>query len=468
LWGEVADAVSPQYFNAVEEWSAVNEEIRAGSQPSGQQPKAAERQGVVVQAEGAPPQIAPAPGAPQQPGAPGAPGQQVHQTKIECSRGLADWLVSNNVSLAFTSYQTGQLFLIGTLPDKRISIHQRNFVRAMGLISQPDRLFVASIEAIWRLENVLRRHERANQHYDRLFVPRAAQITGDLDVHEMGIDKHGRIIFVNTKYSCLATVNVSHSFKPIWKPTFISKLAPEDRCHLNGMAMVDGKPKYVTAVSQSDLLNGWREKRELGGVLIEIETDRVVTDELSMPHSPRVANGAIWVLDSGRGYLARVDEATGKRENVAFCPGFLRGLTIWNGHAIATVSLPRDGTFKNLELEDNVRARGGVPWCGIQIIDLRSGDIVQWIRLDGFIKELFDVGVIPGARAPMALGVGTPEVAQTLTFDPEFAPISLDVMLSKGAADKGSGDKAEAATAPSSSETESGAKEAPQTAEASA
>jgi uncharacterized protein (TIGR03032 family) len=271
--------------------------------------------------------------------------------------------------------------------------------------------------------------QSANQHFDRLFVPRNAQITGDLDVHEMAIDRHGRIIFVNTKYSCLATVNLVHSFKPVWKPKFISKLAPEDRCHLNGMAMVAGTPKYVTSVSQSDMLNGWRENREKGGVIIDIETDRVVTDELSMPHSPRVANGALWVLDSGRGYIARVDETTGRKENIAFCPGFLRGLSIWNGHGIVTVSLPRDGSFKDLELEENVRARGGVPWCGIQIVDLRAGDIVQWIRLDGFIKELFDIGVIPGSQCPMALGVGTPELQQTISFDPEMAPISLDTVV---------------------------------------
>lgn len=394
--------------------------------------------GVVVRSEGAAvPEIAPAPDSSGKPPAPGsgaaAPTQQANTTKIECSRGLADWLIMNNVSLAFTSYQTGQLFLIGALPDKRISVHQRNFIRAMGLSSQPDRLYVSSIEAIWRLENILKRGERANQAYDRLFVPRNAQITGDLDIHELAVDKHGRVIFVNTKYSCLSTFNLTHSFKPLWKPKFITKLAPEDRCHLNGMAMAEGRPKYVTAVSQSDVINGWRERRQQGGVIIEIETDRIVTDELSMPHSPRVANGALWVLDSGRGYIARVDEKTGKKEDVAFCPGFLRGLTIWNGHGIVTVSLPRDGSFKDLELQENIRTRGGVPWCGIQIVDLRTGGIVEWLRLDGFIQELFDVGVIPGARCPMALGVGTPEVQHTISFDSEMGPISLDSVVSKEA-----------------------------------
>jgi uncharacterized protein (TIGR03032 family) len=433
----------------------VNEDNRVSADQVTDKPAAEERPSVVVQTDaGTKPEIAPAAEQGEAKAAEAGQAkietQQVHTTKIECSRGFADWLAMNNVSLAFTSYQTGQLFLIGTLPDKRISIHQRNFVRAMGLISQPDRVYVASIEAVWRLENILRRTERANQHFDRLFVPRNAQITGDLDIHELAVDRYGRVVFVNTMYSCLATLSLVHSFKPLWKPKFISKLAPEDRCHLNGMAMVAGMPKYVTAVSQSDLLNGWRERREKGGVIIDIENDRIITDELSMPHSPRVANGTLWVLDSGRGYIARVDETTGKRENIAFCPGFLRGLAIWNGHAIVTVSLPRDGTFKNLELEDNVKARGGVPWCGIQIVDLRTGDIVQWIRLDGFIKELFDVGVIPGARCPMALGVGTPEVQHTITIDPEMAPLSLET-----AAPRAAEIKAAPAAEPVAAETES-------------
>src|SRR4029079_1905927 len=158
--------------------------------------QAAEQPGVVVQGDTTGmPEIGRAPGAPaeqQSPDSGIAATQQANTTQIECSRGLADWLVMNNVSLAFTSYQTGQLFLIGVMPDRRISIHQRNFIRAMGLISQPDRLYVASIEAVWRLENILTREERANQVFDRLFVPRNAQITGDLDVHEMSVDKHGR------------------------------------------------------------------------------------------------------------------------------------------------------------------------------------------------------------------------------------------------------------------------------------
>ncbi len=138
----------------------------------------------------------------------------------------------------------------------------------------------------------------------------------------MSVDKHGRVIFVNTKYSCLATFNLSHSFKPIWKPSSLASSPLKIAAISMEMAMVEGKPKYVTAVSQSDVLNGWRQRREHGGVLIEIETDRIVTDQLSMPHSPRYANGNLYVLDSGRGYITRVDESTGRRRRLRFVPAF--------------------------------------------------------------------------------------------------------------------------------------------------
>ena len=129
--------------------------------------EAPEKPGVVVESGGAVPEIATIADGSSAPSA-GAVQQQ-QTTKIECSRGLADWLIMHNVSLAFTSYQTGQLFLVGVMPDRRISIHQRNFIRAMGLIAQPDRIYVAGLEAVWRMENILRRTEVANQYFDRLF-----------------------------------------------------------------------------------------------------------------------------------------------------------------------------------------------------------------------------------------------------------------------------------------------------------
>lgn len=342
---------------------------------------------------------------------------------ITASRGFATWLQTQRCGLAFTSYQTGKLFLIGRMPDGRISFHQQTYMRAMGVHAQSQRIYLASLFQIWRLENVLAPEERANKAFDRLFVPRNAQTTGDVDTHELSVDRAGRIVFVNTKFSCLCTTSTRFGFRPIWKPPFISKLAAEDRCHLNGLGMEDGLPRYVTAVSRSDMITGWRERRHEGGVLIDVRNDAVVTDQLSMPHSPRLHEGQLYVLDSGRGFLCRVDPDTGKREEIAFCPGFLRGMSLHNGFAIVTVSLPRDGTFQGLELNEALRKRDGEPWCGVLVISLSSGDIVEFIRLEGEIRELFDVAVIPEAQLPMAIGLNMPEIHSMTSFDSEFAPL---------------------------------------------
>jgi uncharacterized protein (TIGR03032 family) len=345
-----------------------------------------------------------------------------NDTAIEVSRGFAAWLSANQASLAFTSYQSGQLFLVGVLPSGQVSFNQQNFTRAMGVHHQAGRLYLGSLFQVWRLENMLRPGEIGNGAFDSVLVPRNAQTTGDIDVHELAVERDGRVVFVNTKYSCLAALSLTHSFRPIWKPAFISSLAPEDRCHLNGLAMLNGAPKYVTAVSRSDIVNGWRERRGEGGVLIDIETDAVITDKLSMPHSPRVWNERIWALDSGRGYLITIDPATGAKEDIAFCPGFLRGLAFHNGHAIVTVSKPRGGTFAGLALEEALQARDVEAWGGVLVIDVRAGGIVEWIRLQGAITELFDVSVMPGVVCPMSIGAASPEIRTSITLD-EMEPL---------------------------------------------
>lgn len=338
---------------------------------------------------------------------------------VTASRTLADWLRSQRVSLAFTSYQTGQLFLVGVLPNGKISINQQNYARAMGVFAQPGRLYLGALHQVWRLENMLKAGERGDDAFDAVYIPRNAQTTGDIDIHEVAIDREGRVIFVNTKFSCLATLDLKDSFRPIWQPPFISKLAAEDRCHLNGLAMEDGSPRYVTAVSKSDIVNGWRERRQEGGIIVDVASNEILTDRLSMPHSPRIApDGSLWALDSGRGQIVRIDRDSGEKTEVAFCPGFLRGLAIHKGHAIVTLSKPRDGSFKGLPLEEELRKRDGEAWCGIVIVNLARGDIVEWIRLDGGITEMFDVTVIPDVTCPMSIGIDTVEARSTISFPP--------------------------------------------------
>src|SRR5262249_15298111 len=170
---------------------------------------------------------------------------------------------------------------------------------------------------------------------------------------------------------------------------FLSKLAAEDRCHLNGLALVDGRARYVTAVSASDVADGWRDRRRGGGVVLDVTDGRTVAAGLSMPHSPRWHRGRLWLLNSGSVYLGSVAPAAGAFEPLTFCPGYLRGLALVGDYAVVGLSRPRhDKTFSGLPLDEELARRGAEARCGLTVIDLRSGDAVHWLRLDGMVSEL--------------------------------------------------------------------------------
>ena len=238
----------------------------------------------------------------------------------------------------------------------------------------------------------------------------------------MGLLADGRIVFVNTLYNCLATPSERHSFAPLWKPPFISKIVKEDRCHLNGLAMQDGVPRYVTAVSKSDTIDGWRDRRADGGIVIDVETGKVILGGLSMPHSPRLYAGKLWVLNSGTGELGWVERgasaAASKFHAVAFCPGFVRGLAFHGKHAFVGLSKPRYQRFEGLALDAKLAEADSEPWCGVQVIDLDTGTVAHWFRIDGPVAELYDVGVVPGAMRPMSLSFASDEILGLITHDP--------------------------------------------------
>ena len=341
--------------------------------------------------------------------------------KVEksCSRGLASWLAGNNLSLAISSYQTGRLYLVGSDAKGRVSFFERIFERAMGIVGNAQRIYLGGLYQLWRFENVLRSGEAIHRQFDKCYVPRNAQTIGDLDIHELGIRKNGKVVFVNTRYSCLAELSQTHSFKSIWKPDFISKLAPEDRCHLNGLAMVDGEPRYVTAVCRSDSVDGWRDRRHDGGVVIDVTTNEIVCEGLSMPHSPRWANGRLWLLNAGTGHIGWVDFAERKFVPLASVPGFARGLSIIGNVAAVGLSKPRNQRFEGLQLDEELRKRDAEPWCGVQIISLSNGDVLNWIRFEGDISEIFDICFLPNVRNAMVVGLRTAEIRELITFESE-------------------------------------------------
>ncbi len=332
---------------------------------------------------------------------------------------LAAWLAESQVSLAFTTYQTGKLFLLGRGPEGRLAVFERTFDRAMGLWADGQTLWLSTRYQLWRFENLLQPGE-SYQGHDRLYVPKVGCTTGDLDIHDVAIDGNGRVLFVATGFGCLATLAERASFTPLWRPPFLSRPAAEDRCHLNGLALVEGQPRYVTAVSTSDVVDGWRDRRRDGGVVVEVPGGRVIASGLSMPHSPRWYQGQLWLHNSGTGEFGSLDPTQGRFEPLAFCPGYLRGLAFVGRYAVVGLSRPRhDKTFSGLALQEELARRGAEARCGLLIIDLRSGDVAHWLRVEGMVSELYDVAVLPQVCRPMALGFKTEEIQRIIAVGPE-------------------------------------------------
>jgi uncharacterized protein (TIGR03032 family) len=341
------------------------------------------------------------------------------------SNGIVARLAKLDVSLAFTSYQSGILYFLGR-GATGAHLHQSHLPKPMGIFVDPGGgLTLASGAHIVRFENILAPHELINDAFDACYAPRTFHLAGDLDLHDVGIDADDRPIFVNTRFNCLATVSNKHSFRPVWKAPFISGLLDGDKCQLNGLAMRSGTAAYVTAVSRSDVIDGWRDRRTNGGVVIDVAANAIVCEGLSMPHSPRLHRGKLWLLNSGTGELGVVEgllEGKGRFSPRAFCPGFLRGLAFHGKYAMVGLSKPRYKRFEGLALDARLRAVDADPWCGVQIIDLDTGGCVDWLRIDGAVAELYDVAVIPGVKLPMALTPFSDEAASLITAEP---PLSI-------------------------------------------
>ena len=338
--------------------------------------------------------------------------------EITASRQFTSWLYEQKVSLVFTTYQAGKIFFIGLQPDGKLSVFERTLDRCMGLCLDDNSLYVSTLYQLWRFENTLEKGQIYN-NYDAIYLPQLSYVTGDLDIHDIRVAQNNKKpVFINTLFSCLATVSETHSFKPLWKPPFISKLAAEDRCHLNGLAMREGKPYYVTMVSQSDVADGWREHRINGGCVMDITNNEIIAEGLSMPHSPRWYQEKLWILNSGTGELGFIEIETGKFNPVTFCPGYLRGFSLYNDFAVVGISEPRHNkTFQGLPLDEKLIAKKATPRCGLLVIDLKTGDIVHSLRIQGVIEELYDVAILPNFRRPMAIGFRSEEIRRMITVE---------------------------------------------------
>jgi uncharacterized protein (TIGR03032 family) len=323
------------------------------------------------------------------------PFRYVHSTEF------ADLLSQLGVSLFVSTYQAGKLVVVRAA-EGRISTLLRSFEQPMGLAVDQRRLAVGTRNQIWILRNapdIAPQVESPGRH-DACYLPRSCHVTGDIRGHEIawGGDE---LWIVNTRFSCLCTLHADFSFVPHWRPPFVTALAAEDRCHLNGLAIVDGRPKFVTTLGESDTADGWRPNKARGGCVIDVASGQIVARGLSMPHSPRVHNGRLWVLDSGTASLLVLDPRTGQRETVARVPGYARGLAFHDRFAFVGLSKIREtSTFGGLPIAEKIKELQ----CGVSVIDWTTGQTVGFLQFQAGVEEIFDVQVLASVRFPAVVG----------------------------------------------------------------
>src|SRR5262249_15345269 len=241
-------------------------------------------------------------------------------------------------SLLVSTYQANKLLVVRAAGGG-LSTLVRTFDRPMGLAADARRLALGTRSQIWFLRNapdIAPRVEPAGLR-DACYLPRSSHVTGDIGIHEVAWVRE-ELWIVSTRFSCLCTLSPDYSFVPRWQPPFISALAAEDRCHLNGLAIVDGRARFVSALGETDTRDGWRASKARGGCVMDVPSGELVTRGLSMPHSPRWHDGRLWLLESGTGQLVLVDPATGRWQSVTELPGFARGLALAGPYAFVGLS----------------------------------------------------------------------------------------------------------------------------------
>lgn len=315
------------------------------------------------------------------------------------SPNVAELLIQLNCSIVITTYQAGKLIFLSPNDENSMRQLPRDFKKPMGLTIKGNRMALATANELVVFANAPQLavgYPSKPNFYDSFFIPRATYYTGGVDIHDVDWDKDGRLWGVNTAFSCLATIDDNYSFQSQWIPPFIKSLEPHDFCHLNGMAMVAERPKYVSMFGQTQTPKGWRTGIETNGLLMDIESNEIVCEGLAMPHSPRWFEGKLYCLLSATGELIQVDTNTGKYEVVTRLKGFVRGMAKRGDYLFIGLSRLRQNSsvFRDLAITKDA------VYCGVEIIHLPTGINVGHIRYQSSVEEIYDVQILPNSLRP--------------------------------------------------------------------
>ncbi|MBK7506028.1 MAG: TIGR03032 family protein [Bacteroidetes bacterium] len=344
---------------------------------------------------------------------------------------FAELLLQLNCSLAVSTYQAGKLIILSPKNSDQLIQLPRTFPRVMGIALEGDEMAVATKDEVIYMRNsepLAWHYPKSPGVYDAMFVPRATYYTSHLDIHDLEFG-NGEIFGVNTSFSTIVKIDKNYNFTPIWKPPFITELASEDRCHLNGMAMKDGKPKYATAFNKGNTAHSWKETLGEKGVLIDIDTNEIIVEGLEMPHSPRLFGDDLLVLQSRNGAISKVDTKTGQLTDIRRLNYFVRGMDKVGDYLFVGFSRIRKNSsiFGKLDIGDHS------PNAGVAIIHLPTGAQVAELKYLSSVEEIYDLKIIKGFKRPNVLNTIRPDFKLGLSI-PEttfWAPIEAFNQLEK-------------------------------------
>ncbi len=316
--------------------------------------------------------------------------------QVQADSGFVDVLDRAGASLVVTA-APGQAICIGA-EGGGLTVDATRIIHPFGTAFDGARLALTSrrtVEMYALSRQLAAPYPAAPGRYDAIFVPVGNWRTGECLLHEIHLDGPS-IVAANTLFSCISRSDMRHSFEPLWKPPFISALMPEDRCHLNSFAAdAQGRIRFVTAFAETDARRGYRDVPLDSGVVIDVMHNTVIAKGLGMPHSVRVFDETLFVLDSATGSLWRMNLETRKGEAMLRLPGFTRGMRRLGDVLIIGISPLRD-TAKARELPvfaDNPDCK-----AGLAAVDFHTGKVLGMLRLPETIVEVLDITIVPGAR----------------------------------------------------------------------
>ncbi len=321
---------------------------------------------------------------------------------------IPELLMKLGCSIAVSTYQAGKIVFISAKDENHLVQLPRHFEKPMGIAEdvENDKLAIATKDEVVVFANsagLATHYPKAPKKYDALYLPRVTYHTGPLDIHDLRFGEQGELYAVNTLFSCIVKINEAYNFTPYWNPPFIDRLVSEDRCHLNGLAMQNGKPKYASTFNQGNTFQSWRETVTTTGTIFDIDSNEVVITGLPMPHSPRWYNGSLYVLLSATGELAKIDTEKGSYEVITRIGGFVRGMSLYRDYLFVGLSKLRknSSTFAKLDFADKANE------SGIVIIHLPTGSIAGKITYLNSVDEIYDIHVLPNKMRPNILNTMT-------------------------------------------------------------